>query len=50
MSEIAEAVRETLLAIAEKRRREAIERGNVGEAIIASIVKGYLIEVKKLRG
>ncbi len=49
MSEIAEAVRETLLAIAEKRRKDAIEKGDALEAILASVAKGWLVEAKKLQ-
>ncbi len=47
MSEVAEAVRETLLAIAEKRRKEAVQKGDLLEAVLASVAKGWLIEVKK---
>jgi hypothetical protein len=47
MSEIAEAIAETLLAITEKRRSKAVEKGDVLEAILADIAEAGLVQVKK---
>jgi hypothetical protein len=47
MSEVAEAVRETLLVIAENRRKEAVQKGHWLEAVLASVAKGWLIEIRK---